>query len=38
MNNFISDPESRRIAGATAGDFVDKNAGATEKILSFFPV
>jgi 3-deoxy-D-manno-octulosonic-acid transferase len=38
MNNFISDPESRRIAGAAAGDFVDKNAGATEKILSFFPV
>jgi 3-deoxy-D-manno-octulosonic-acid transferase len=36
MNNFISDPGSRRIAGAAAGDFVDKNAGATEKILSFF--
>ncbi|MDR1381801.1 MAG: 3-deoxy-D-manno-octulosonic acid transferase [Tannerella sp.] len=37
MNNFIADPVSRRIAGAAAGDFVDKNAGATEKILSFWP-
>jgi 3-deoxy-D-manno-octulosonic-acid transferase len=36
MNNFISDPELRHIAGAAAGDFVDKNAGATEKILSFW--
>lgn len=37
MNSFISDPVSRRIAGAAAGDFVDKNTGATEKILSFWP-
>lgn len=37
MNHFISNPASRRIAGIAAGDFVDKNAGATEKILSFFP-
>ncbi|MDR1116014.1 MAG: 3-deoxy-D-manno-octulosonic acid transferase [Tannerella sp.] len=37
LNNFISDPESRRIAGAAAGDFVYKNAGAIEKILSLWP-
>jgi 3-deoxy-D-manno-octulosonic-acid transferase len=37
MKNFISDPESRRIAGAAAGDFVYKNAGAIEKILSLWP-
>jgi 3-deoxy-D-manno-octulosonic-acid transferase len=36
MNHFISDPGLRRKAGAAAGDFVHKNAGATEKILSFF--
>jgi 3-deoxy-D-manno-octulosonic-acid transferase len=36
MDNFISDPELCRIAGAAAGDFVDKNAGATEKILSYW--
>jgi 3-deoxy-D-manno-octulosonic-acid transferase len=36
IDNFISDPELCRIAGAAAGDFVDKNAGATEKILSFW--
>jgi 3-deoxy-D-manno-octulosonic-acid transferase len=36
VNSFISDPASRRRAGAAAGDFVDKNAGATEKILSYF--
>jgi 3-deoxy-D-manno-octulosonic-acid transferase len=35
MDNFISDPESRRIAGKAAGNFVNKNAGATGKILSF---
>jgi 3-deoxy-D-manno-octulosonic-acid transferase len=36
MNRFISDPESRRKAGMAAGDFVHRNAGATEKILSSF--
>lgn len=34
MDHFIADPELCRIAGSAAGDFVDKNAGATEKILS----
>jgi 3-deoxy-D-manno-octulosonic-acid transferase len=36
MNNFISDSESRLNAGKAAGDFVHNNAGATERILSFF--
>ena len=36
MNDFISDPESRLKAGQEAGDFVHNNAGATERILSFF--
>jgi 3-deoxy-D-manno-octulosonic-acid transferase len=36
MNRFLSDPESRRRAGMAAGDFVHRNTGATEKILSFF--
>ncbi len=36
MNDFISDPESRRNAGIAAGKFVHDNAGATDKILSFW--
>ena len=35
MDNLLSDAEQLRKAGAAAGDFVIKNAGATEKILSF---
>jgi len=35
MNGFIADPSSRSKAGAAAGDFVHRNAGATNKILSF---
>lgn len=36
MDNFISDPELRKKAGAAAGNFVYDNTGATEKILSYF--
>ncbi|MDR1098520.1 MAG: 3-deoxy-D-manno-octulosonic acid transferase [Tannerella sp.] len=36
MDHFISDSASRHKAGAAAGHFVHENAGATEKILSFF--
>ena len=36
MNDFISDPELRFKTGQKAGDFVRNNAGATERILSFF--
>ena len=37
MDNFISDSVAREKAGSAAGDFVHNNAGATERILSFFP-
>ena len=36
MDEFISNPELRKDAGTAAGDFVRNNAGATERILSFF--
>ena len=36
MNNFISNSGSREKAGIAAGNFVHSNAGATERILSFF--
>ncbi|MDR2913519.1 MAG: 3-deoxy-D-manno-octulosonic acid transferase [Tannerella sp.] len=36
MDDLISDPELRRNAGIAAGNFVHNNAGATDKILSFW--
>ena len=36
MDNFISDSDVREKAGIAAGGFVNNNAGATERILSFF--
>ena len=36
MINLISDPEQKKRAGKIAGEFVHNNAGATERILSFF--
>lgn len=38
LDRFISDPESREKTGTAAGDFVHHNAGATERILSFFAI
>jgi 3-deoxy-D-manno-octulosonic-acid transferase len=35
MNDLLSNPETCRIAGIAAGDFVHRNAGATKTILPF---